>query len=240
MPDSGEVIDVTVMPDGRILGVGQSHGLWVRESLISPWVAIPNSGKVISVTMMPDGRILGIGESKGLWTRSSLNAPWVSVPASGDVIDVTVMSDGTMVGVGKNHGLWLWNSLTSPWIEIPDSGKVISVTVLPDESIVGVGESKGLWTRAVPQTGKVIAIAGGSGISITPTTNAIEPTILYYNKQWQLACNGVGGRWEDGVKCCQELSIDGYSDWHLPTIEELWSLVENSEDFFTLILPCRS
>ena len=89
IPDSGNVIDVAVMPDGRILGVGMSNGLFVRDTLTSGWQPIPDSGNVIAITVMPDGRILGVGMSNGLFVRDTLTSGWQPIPDSENVIAIT-------------------------------------------------------------------------------------------------------------------------------------------------------
>ncbi len=111
-----------------LLAVGQSNGLWTRETLTSSWESIPNSGNVIDVAVMPDGKILGVGKSNNLWVRNSLKSSWESVPNSINVIAITVLSNGTIIGVGQSNGLWTRETLTSSWESIPNSGNVIAVT----------------------------------------------------------------------------------------------------------------
>ena len=133
--DSGNVIDVAVMKDGTILGVGMNYALFTRADLTSPWQnAAP--GNVSSVTVMPDGTILGVGINLGkdpfaknhtLFTMADLNHVWQSVPDSGEVKDVAAMPDGTIIGVGMDDTLYTRADLTSRWESVANSGFVIGV-----------------------------------------------------------------------------------------------------------------
>jgi hypothetical protein len=53
VPNSGNVIGVTVMPNGTIVGIGMGNELFLRATLTSPWVKVPNSGSVIGVASIP-------------------------------------------------------------------------------------------------------------------------------------------------------------------------------------------
>jgi hypothetical protein len=41
----------------------------------------------------------------------------------------------------------------------------------------------------------------------------------------------VTGYWQDGINYCKNLILDGYSDWRLPTIKELESIIKIKNDF---------
>jgi hypothetical protein len=82
--DSRGVRDVAILPDGRILGVGDtSYSLWTRDTLESPWVGVDHSAGIQSVDVMPNGVILGVGNtSDSLWSRLTLGDPWFAIPNS--------------------------------------------------------------------------------------------------------------------------------------------------------------
>ena len=45
---------------------------------------------------------------------------------------------------------------------------------------------------------------------------------------WQKADDGITRDWETSITYCESLNLGGYSDWHLPNIKELQSLVDYS------------
>jgi hypothetical protein len=49
VPNSSNVIGVSVMPDGTIVGIGVGHKLFTRAALTRPWVEVPNSDNVLGV-----------------------------------------------------------------------------------------------------------------------------------------------------------------------------------------------
>ncbi len=54
------------------------------------------------------------------------------------------------------------------------------------------------------------------------TTNTVKDN--YTGLIWQREDDGVKRNWEDAKRYCSNLLLDGYSDWRLPTIEELYYL----------------
>jgi arylsulfatase A-like enzyme len=174
VPNSGSVIAITVLPDGRLLGAGSDNQLWYREYLNSEWVQVPNSGSVIGITVLPDGKIVCVGTDHQLWYRETLTSEWVQVCNSGSVIDITTMPNDRILGVGTDHQLYIWNRdyLTSTWSHVPNSGAAISITVLPDRKFVCVGTDNQLWYRnninsewvQVPNSGPVISITTGTNV----------------------------------------------------------------------------
>jgi microcystin-dependent protein len=167
VPNSGSVIGVTQMLDGRTLGIGTDNLLYTRDDLSGPWVQVPNSGAVIGVAQLLDGRILGIGTDKTLYTRDRLTSAWVQVPSSGPVIAVTQLFDGRILGVGPDNLLCTRADLNSPWTQVENSGSVIGVAQLADGRILGIGTDNLLYTRdtvtspwvQIANSGSVIAVA---------------------------------------------------------------------------------
>ncbi len=179
IPNSGPVISVALMPDGKIVGVGTNNNLYTRDTLTSEWKQIPNSGAVIGVAVMPDGKLVGVGTNKNLCTRDSLTSEWKQIPNSGSVIGVTVMPDGKLVGIGMNNRLYSRDSLISDWKYVSNNGSVLSITVMPDGKIVGVGGDNRLYSRdtltskwnPIPNSGSVIAVT----CSVPPKLTTPEP-----------------------------------------------------------------
>ncbi|ORY47636.1 hypothetical protein BCR33DRAFT_714739 [Rhizoclosmatium globosum] len=87
IPNSGTVIDITVLSNGVILGTGPDLKLYTRQTLTSNWVFI-GACCVYSTAQLDDGSILGVGQDNKLYTRQTLTADWVFVPDSGTVVSV--------------------------------------------------------------------------------------------------------------------------------------------------------
>lgn len=147
--DSGGVLDVTVMHDGRLLGVGTDHQLYTRSALHRPWVKIPDSGAAISVSTMADGAILGVGTDGTLWTKTTFTSPWRPAPdQSGRVRGVAVMHDGTILAVGMDNELLTRKELNTGWRVVPDEQeKVKAISVMNDGTILAVGMDGCLQTK---------------------------------------------------------------------------------------------
>jgi hypothetical protein len=43
---------------------------------------------------------------------------------------------------------------------------------------------------------------------------------------WQKDNNGYEVTWQDALKYCNNLSLGGYDDWHLPTLWEVWQMFD--------------
>lgn len=167
VPGSGDVMAITTLSNGIIVGVGMNHQLYWRATLSSPWEHVPDSGDVTALAALPDNSIVGVGMDHQLYRRARLSSPWEHVPGSGDVMDVTALPSGVIVGVGMNHQLYRRAALSSPWEYVPDSGDVTAVAALPNGVIVGVGLDHQLYRRStllspwanVPNSGDVTAVA---------------------------------------------------------------------------------
>ncbi len=162
-----QLIGLTQMNDGALLGIGPDQLLCTRKDATSSWVNIPDSGSVIGVTQLRDGTIVGIGTDYSLYTRANLTSNWSKVQNSGSVIAITQLSDGKILGVGTNNNLCTRDTLTSPWVGVANSGAVIAIAQLLDGRILGVGTDHNLYTRdsltspwtSIANSGSVTAIA---------------------------------------------------------------------------------
>jgi formylglycine-generating enzyme required for sulfatase activity len=59
--------------------------------------------------------------------------------------------------------------------------------------------------------------------NIPPPAGWTDPATLL---TWTTADNGANVTWNEANDYCSNLGIDGYSDWRVPTIEELKSLYD--------------
>lgn len=55
-------------------------------------------------------------------------------------------------------------------------------------------------------------------------------TVEIGDLEWVLATNGENIKWPEAVEYCAELTLAGYSDWRLPTLDELESLHDPDAD----------
>jgi len=55
--------------------------------------------------------------------------------------------------------------------------------------------------------------------------------------KWQDSKNLVKASWEDAILYCKALSLNGYKDWRLPTIEELNTLIDDTKAKDTIFSP---
>jgi hypothetical protein len=49
---------------------------------------------------------------------------------------------------------------------------------------------------------------------------------------WQddVAAKNVKGYWDDAIEYCENLRLDGHKDWRLPTVQELYTLIDLNAD----------
>ncbi len=62
-------------------------------------------------------------------------------------------------------------------------------------------------------------------------------TDLATGLMWQTADDGTPRDWEEALSYCENLSLAGHDDWHLPTIKELQSLVDYTRSPQTTASP---
>ena len=171
MPGSGNVIGITALPDGTLVGISkEDNQLFTRATLASRWFSTPGSVDVIGITALPDGTLVGISKLDGnqLFTRATLAAQWVPVPDRGAVIGITALPNGTIVGIGLDNQLNTRATLNSPWVPVPPGiGGVIGITALPDGTFVGIGGDFHLYTRATLTSAWVLVPGSGDVIGIT-------------------------------------------------------------------------
>ncbi len=53
--------------------------------------------------------------------------------------------------------------------------------------------------------------------------------------EWQDNAVGSTMPWEDAIAHCEELVLGGYSDWRLPNVNELKSIVDRSKDYPAIV-----
>lgn len=72
--------------------------------------------------------------------------------------------------------------------------------------------------------------ASASAGSYTDGTGTAAGTVRdnITNLVWQKQDDATTRTWENAIRYCEDLSLGGYTDWRLPNIKELSSLVDDS------------
>lgn len=79
---------------------------------------------------------------------------------------------------------------------------------------------EGFWVRCV-HSGSVIGASGPFYINNSDTATDVGTGL-----SWQRQDDGSGRDWQTAINYCNEISLDGFSDWRLPTTQELSSIVD--------------
>ncbi|KAJ3285489.1 hypothetical protein HDU79_007277 [Rhizoclosmatium sp. JEL0117] len=144
LPNSGTVIDITVLSNGVILGTGPDFNIYSRQTLNSNWVLVSGGCCVYSTAQALDGSILGIGTDNAVYWKQSLSSNWQYLPNSKGVLAVAPRV--LIVGIGMDKSLYSKGSLTGGWTQIPSKFRFLDMVQLPDLTFVAVGPSNDLWT----------------------------------------------------------------------------------------------
>ena len=71
---------------------------------------------------------------------------------------------------------------------------------------------------------------GGFHLCFRPPTGMID-TVLVDELMWTIRDNGSPLTWNEATEYCEALTLGGYTDWRLPTIEELEEMFDRSRDY---------
>lgn len=71
----------------------------------------------------------------------------------------------------------------------------------------------------------ILSVLGFAGFSKSGNIVTDDMTKL----EWQDDIKENAMNWKSAIKYCDELSLDGYSDWRLPNLNELNSIVNDSK-----------
>jgi len=72
----------------------------------------------------------------------------------------------------------------------------------------------------------LIGLSVSAWADFTKTANIVTDNIT--GLQWQDDATGSPMNWHAAIDHCEVLSLDGFSDWRLPNLKELTSIVDDS------------
>ncbi len=151
--NSQSVIDITVMPNGSLIGVGTDNQLYLRQTLNSPWVNMNVVGKWISVSVMNDGKTLLLtGQDSHPYTYDITNPSQQAqqVSQDGGICKVIQLQDSSylLVGGGGCDTLYITSNLANGWqmASTSDIG-IISIAQTPSGQILGLKRDGTIYTK---------------------------------------------------------------------------------------------
>ncbi|ORY47611.1 hypothetical protein BCR33DRAFT_782724 [Rhizoclosmatium globosum] len=87
VPNSGTVVDVTVLGSNIIDGTAPDGNLYTTKDLNSPWEFLPGGCCVVRTSPFDDG-IYGIGPDGAVYAKETLDSNWAMLPNSYSVVNV--------------------------------------------------------------------------------------------------------------------------------------------------------
>lgn len=69
-----------------------------------------------------------------------------------------------------------------------------------------------------------LSLQPGVTLAQVTATDGAPQTVAIDGLEWVRVTNGANIRWPDAVEYCDDLELDGHTDWRLPTLAELESV----------------
>ncbi len=158
----GRIYEVAFSPDGSLLAVASSIGIWLYDAATSRELALltGHGGRVFSVSFSPDGNTLASGANDNtikLWDVATRQNIATLKGHSSGITSVSFSPDGSTLASGSwDDTIKLWDVATRRNIATLEghSGLVESVSFSPDGSTLASGSYDGivlLWDVATRQ-----------------------------------------------------------------------------------------
>ena len=232
---AGNLLDMTLGPDGTLYAVGTDYKLYKDGS--GTWVKLPQptSTQAISVTTINDKLIL-VAQDHRMYNYNIETATVNPMPGkTGPVLSVVVL-EGTQYGVGEDYKLYRW--VNNKWGLFDADANITNVSVY-NNNLVGVGRDKKLYqfdakaknpskskeVQTWPMKGvcdkpgtickncEIMAVKKNLGVQYT--TAKVFPTICP-SRGNEKDCKAAGGQWGDttlmcagGTSCKDIKGVDG-------------------------------
>lgn len=130
---------------------------------------------------------------------------------------ITFSTDGTMSGVGL-QGNETWTINSSGQLVIYNTGRgTATYSFVSGDAMNGWTEHT-TYSNGTSSTGTLVPATLSTTIVIDPTTNLV----------WQQSDDNTKRNWNDALLYCNNLTLNGYNNWRLPSAVELKGLNSSS------------
>ena len=224
---AGNLLDMTLGPDGTLYAVGTDYKLYKDGS--GTWVKLPQptSTQAISVTTINDKLIL-VAQDHRMYNYNIETATVNPMPGkTGPVLSVVVL-EGTQYGVGEDYKLYRW--VNNKWGVFDGDANITNVSVY-NNNLVGVGRDKKLYqfdaqaksssASKSPPSWPMKGVCDKPGatckycqkdvvkknLGVQYTTAKMFPTICP-SRGNEKDCKAAGGQWGDSTHSCKYCQKD--------------------------------
>lgn len=130
---------------------------------------------------------------------------------------------------------------TDRWIDVQNwsATKYVGTTMGGDQTVFGVnfadGRIKGYpqfepgSNNTIPRTMYVRYVRGNTNYGknmFSKSESGLSVIDKWSGLTWQQTDDGKTRNWQQSLSYCKDLSLDGYTDWRLPNVKELQSIVD--------------
>lgn len=153
------------------------------------------------------------------------------------------------------HELPLYGSVSYAWRQVAAEQSGVSVSIIDADKAeanflvpeLPTGSTEASLWFAVTVTSlesgesvnKVVKAVVKAIPDTTPGCSTGPKTVMWGGKEWQRCDDGQQRNWADAMSYCENLVLDGHSDWRLPNVDELKGLRVCTNGFFSGINSCN-
>ena len=142
--NSQAVIDLSVMPNGSLIGVGTDNQLYSRKTLNSPWVNMNIAGQFNAVSVANDGHTLMlVGKDTNIYSfdLNTPNTPVQAIDRGHFILKIIQLQNGQFFAIGTDTYLYIGNGTFNPynisWSQVSSNNCCAkSIAQAPNGSII--------------------------------------------------------------------------------------------------------
>jgi phospholipase C len=182
VPSSGNVISISVMTDGTLLGIGPANQLLTKPN-VTTWLPVATNVPMRTVSVGQNGVLIGVGTNQLIYTLDTLYGQWKPFPHNSTrFLDVIQLQDQSFLGIQTNNLLYSAAKPDSPWVPVANSAQLLSVAQASNGDLFGAGTDNQLWgcsdagepwTRK-KGTGPIISVIEAFNITAGPMFIAVN------------------------------------------------------------------